>query len=534
MEWIGRQAWKFGADRGGVIAIMFAVMIVPIMTAMAVAVDLGQFLVMKQQLQAAIDAAALDIGGQPTLSDAAATAEAKAFMTANYPALTKVGTITSITVTRSPTSVVIAATASMTTNFLQIIGYTTLGVSLNSTIAVKVNKLELVLVLDNTGSMAQNYGSMTGIAGLQTASTALVQTLFASDPTGQYVKVAVVPFTAAVNVGTQYGSASWIDTTGAGSLTRENLNIPAGQGLVSFAKNLTNVSWGGCVRQRNEPYDLQDLAPTASIPDTLFTPYFAPSEPSGLYNHYLNDGTFPNGTSQAAKQYSVTKYTNGYASNLPSLGPNFSCALQPIIPLTNNQSTVLAEIASMKASGATVIPAGLTWGWHLLSPTVSSVLFPSYAAASYSDTSTIKIILLLTDGQADVQLAYNYNPPTATTNGFDQSIFNAYGYGSGPHLNILPLPSSLNGIQDRPDYNLDQKEIQLCKNIKAVKDAYGNTGRIQIYAIGFGTVIDSSSLNILQQCATSSSTYFYNATSNQLIATFKTIAAGLSNLRISR
>ena len=91
----------------------------------------------------------------------------------------------------------------------------------------------------------------------------------------------------------------------------------------------------------------------------------------------------------------------------------------------------------------------------------------------------------------------------------------------------------MNGVQDQPDYNLDQKQIQLCNNIKAVTDANGNPGRIQIYAIGFGSVIDSSSLTLLEQCATSSSTYFYNPTSESLISTFQQIAIGLNQLRIS-
>jgi hypothetical protein len=220
--------------------------------------------------------------------------------------------------------------------------------------------------------------------------------------------------------------------------------------------------------------------------------------------------------------------------NLPDYGPNFTCPLQQIIPLSNNQTAILNEINAMQAYGATVIPAGLTWGWHLISPIVSSVLFPSNAAISYSDATTIKAIILLTDGENDVQLTSNYQPPTTTTNGFDKSIFNAYGYGTGPHLNILALPASLSGVQDRPDYNLDQKEIQLCNNIKAVTDASGNPGRILIYAIGFGSVIDSSSLTLLQQCATNSSTYFYNPTSEELISTFQSIAIGLNRLRISQ
>jgi len=531
---IVKRALSLGRDERSVITVLFAMVIVPLMTVMAIAVDLSQFLVMKQRLTTALDAAALDIGQQPTLSDASAASEAQAFINANYPALGAIGTLQPVSVTRTTTSVTLTVTASMKTNFLQIIGYKTLGVTVSSQSSVNQNKLEVVLVLDNTGSMAQMYGSMTGIAGLQAAATTLVNTLFASDPTGQYVKVAVVPFTAAVNVGTQYANASWIDKNGAGSLTRENLNIPAGQGLISFATKLQNATWGGCVRQRTEPYDLEDVAPTSSFPETLFTPYFAPSEPSGLYNNYLPDGSFSWGTTQAQIQHSVTKYSNGYAQNLPDYGPNFSCPLQQVIPLSNNQTAILNEINAMKAYGATVIPAGLTWGWHIISPTVSSVLFPSNAATSYSDTSTSKVIILLTDGENDVQLTYNYSPPTTTTNGFDNSIFNAYGYATGSHLNILPLPGALSGVQDQPDYNLDQKEITLCNNIKAVTDAYGNAGRIKIYAIGFGSVIANSSLTLLSQCATSASTYFYNPTSQSLISTFQQIATGLNKLRLSQ
>ena len=531
---IVKKACGVGREERSVIALLFAIVILPLLTIMAVAVDLSQFLVMKQQLQSALDAAALNVGQSPTLSDTAAATQAQAFITANYPNLSVIGTLQSpVTVTHTTTSTVITATASMNTNFLQIIGYSKLGVTVSSQISVNQNKLEVVLVLDNTGSMAQMYGSMTGIAGLQAAATTLVNTLFANDPTLQYVKVAVVPFTAAVNVGTQYANASWMDTSGAGSLTRENLNVPAGQGLISFATKLKNATWGGCVRQRTEPYDLEDVAPTAGTPDTLFTPYFAPSEPSGLYNNYLPDGSFSWGTTQAQIQYSVTKYSNGSVQNLPDYGPNFTCPLQHIIPLSNDQTAILNEISAMKAYGATAIPAGLTWGWHLVSPVVSSVLFPSNAATSYSDTTTVKAIILLTDGENDVQLTSNYTPPTTTTNGFDKSIFNAYGYGTGSHLNILPLPGALNGVQDQPDYNLDQKQIQLCNNIKAVTDANGNPGRIQIYAIGFGSVIDSSSLTLLEQCATSSSTYFYNPTSESLISTFHQIAIGLNQLRIS-
>ena len=186
---IAKKVLSGGEDERGVIAVLFAILILPLMTVMAIAIDVSQFLVMKQQLRSALDAAALDIAQQPTLSDAAATSEVQAFITANYPALSVIGRLQSVTVTRATTSVVITATASMNTNFLQIIGYSTLGVTVSSQSSATLNKLEVVLVLDNTGSMSSTYGSMSGIQGLKTAATTLVNTLFASDPTLQYVKV---------------------------------------------------------------------------------------------------------------------------------------------------------------------------------------------------------------------------------------------------------------------------------------------------------------------------------------------------------
>jgi Flp pilus assembly protein TadG len=526
---IRKKACGIGREERSVIALLFAILILPLLTVMAIAVDLSQFLVMKQQLRAALDAAALDIGQSPTLSDPSAATEAQAFITANYPALSVIGTLQSVTVTRTATTVVITANATMNTNFLQIIGYRTMGVSVSSQISVNLNKLEVVLVLDNTGSMSSTYGGMSGINGLKTAATALVNTLFANDPTLQYVKVGVVPFTAAVNVGTQYATAPWLDSGGVGTMTRENLNVPNGQGLIQFATRLQNARWGGCVRARTEPYDVEDVAPTPGFPNTLFTPYFAPSEPSNLYNHYLSDGSFSNGTTQAQIQYSVTKYTNGSVQNLPNYGPNFDCTVQPIIRLTNDQSAILNEINAMDAYGATVVPAGLMWGWHLLSP-----YGPFGDGVAYSDNETIKAIILVTDGQNDVQLGSGGVTPTSPTNGFDKSVYNAYGYGSGPHLNILSLPAFLSGVQDPSNYNLDQKEIQLCNNIKAVTDASGNTGRIQIFAIGFGSSINSNALTLLSQCASSAANYFHNPTSESLISTFQQIAIGLNQLRISR
>jgi Flp pilus assembly protein TadG len=532
LAWFSWRKARFKGDERGVIALLFAILALPLFTVTGVAIDYGQFVTMKQRLVSAVDAAALTVGGTTGLTDAQAAAQAQAFITANFPALTNIATIKSVTCTRTTGQVVVAINVSMNTNFLSIAGYSTLDTTVTSQVSVAMKKLEVVLVLDNTSSMAYTYGSMSGMNGLKAAATALVDRLFAADPTGQYVKVAVVPFTATVNVGTQYATANWIDAAGAGSLTRENLNIPAGIGLIDFAKKLQNATWGGCVRARTEPYDVTEVAPAASVPDTLYTPYFAPSEPSGLINHYLPDGTFPNGTTPATIQYDVKKYTNGYVQYFSGddigYGPNYQCTVQPLIRLTNNKTAILNEINAMYPYGITVIPVGLMWGWHLLSPNG-----PFGDGVDYSDNSTTKVIILVTDGHNYLQSWYNFYM-SSTANSFNKSTHSAYGYATGPHLTINALPASLVGVQDQGAYNLDVKELQLCENIKAVTDAKGNPGRIQLYTIGFGTSMDARTLTMLQQCATDANHYFYMPTSQELIATTESIGLGLTQLRISK
>ncbi len=559
-----KQLASFRRDAHGIVLILTALLILPFIVLLGVAVDIGHILVVKNQLIAAIDAAALSAAKNPTLTDAQAQAQVQAFINANFSSQNQIS-VSNLKITRANnnTQVDVTASATVGTYFAEVIGYNTLSTTIHSRALAAQNHLEVVLVLDNTGSMSSMYGATTGIQGLQNAATTLVNTLFVNDPTKQYVKIGVVPFTDTVNVGTQYASAAWIDNSNAaGSMSQENISVPTGTGLITFASNLASAAnqsswkWGGCVRQRAEPYDVEDVAPSTTTPATLYTPFFAPDEPdaykttgqgtkktysddctsgSSFYNSYLCDRTCWQGTSTAqeqADQKCVTKYTTSpqapsVQASAGSSGPNTLCTKQPIIRLSNDQSAILSEISAMTAYGATVIPAGLVWGWHVLSPNG-----PFADGVPYSNSTTVKVIILVTDGFNDVQLSSGSGVPTTTSNGFNQSIYNAYGYGSGPHLNLFSVPNGVS--EDQPDYTLDQKLVTLCNNIKAVTDASGNPGRIMVYAIGFGTSINNHGLGLLQQCASSASTYFYNPTGDQLNTTFQNIALGLNKLRISQ
>jgi hypothetical protein len=366
------------------------------------------------------------------------------------------------------------------------------------------------MVLDNTGSMR---GSK--IAALKDAANALVDILFASPSAKDDVKIGLVPFTAAVNVGSANRDAFWLDLGGLSRLQRENLDLLSGQSLFTLLGRIVNLGWGGCVRARPEPYDLLDTPPNPAAPDTLFVPYFAPDEPDanaggGAYlNSYTGDLVL--GAVQA-RQRSILKYVLNLT--VSGSGPNYNCATRAILPMTNNEDSIKSAIAGMNADGNTVIPAGLVWGWHLVSPGE-----PFTQATPYGTPNMAKILILLTDGE---------NSINGGGNGHDKGAFSAYGYpAEGGHLGA----DFTNG---GPERALDAKTRTLCANIKTDQDGDPSNVDITLYTIGFGIGKGSRIDNLLAECATDSAKHFLSPTTAELRSVFEKIAVGLNQLRLSK
>src|SRR5262245_16034302 len=188
-----RKARHFGNDERGIVLILFTLMFVPTMLVVAVAIDYGQSLVIKRQLAAAVDAAALSVAQLPSLNDKDATAKGESYIRAHYPA-TSIGTLKSFSIVRSGETVQVSATAEMNTTFLSFVGYDKLSVTVDSMALLKQTKMEVVMVLDNTGSMADYVGSTRKIDALKAAANTLVGILFGADTESLYLKIGLVPF----------------------------------------------------------------------------------------------------------------------------------------------------------------------------------------------------------------------------------------------------------------------------------------------------------------------------------------------------
>jgi Flp pilus assembly protein TadG len=503
-----RSLQRFRDDERGVILILFTLLIVPLMLIVGVAIDFSQTLVVKRQLAAAVDAAALAIGAELDLDadddvqQAADMQKAEDYIRAHYPEA--IGRLKTFNVLRNNQSISISATATIDTSFIRIAGYNTLDVTVSGSVSRKLNKLEVVMVLDNTGSMGSPPSKMSG---LKTAANQLVDMLFGNDEESLHVKIGLVPFANAVNVGVGQRGKNWLDEGTPTALNAENLQLIGGDGFSSLFQIFDNwrLPWNGCVRSRLGGLDLTDAQPSAANTQTLFTPYFAPDETIGRANDYiLNIGE--------GLLKSLTFYTAAASPGASNVrGPNFGCPERAVQDLTNVKSTITSALSAMQPLGNTVIPEGIAWGWRVISPGA-----PFTSGAPYTDQDTVKAVILLTDGDNEV---------SPRPNGAYRSYFSSYGFAINGHL------GAVDGSQ--ANATLDQKTAAVCENIKANKDADPNDQDIVVYTIVFGVAVGTETENMMRNCASDPSKFFNSPTEDDLQEAFQNIALGLSKLRVS-
>lgn len=524
-----RALKRFRRSRAGSIAPTFAIIAsFALAPAVAVTVDVARGISGRNNLQDALDSAALAVAHLPANSSTATIkATAQSWLNANLHD-SSLGAVT-LAVTPGTQQVDLDASSSITTSLGALgsfAGLSQLPVKAHSTVKWGMNHIELALVLDNTGSMSQD----NKLSSLQSAATSLVDTLSASvtasgDPNA--VKIGVVPFSMTVNIGSSYKNATWM--SGA---------MPAAYGSDIFSTTgvnrftlLTNMgqTWGGCVESRPMPYDVQDTAPSSATPATLFVPFFAPDEPddntilystyggnttySGgktyyqFFNNYLSDGgggsNFSNRQGRSAKYNKAPSAgTHGYWGG--ATGPNAGCQTAALLRLTTDMTAVKNKLNQMIAAGDTEIPLGLMWGWHVLSPNA-----PFADGSAYGTANTIKIAVLVTDGQ---------NTYGTGLNGNNNSVYTALGYVWQNRI------STDAGDFSNPAAALDDRLKKVCANMKAAG--------VVVYTVPV-EVTDTNIKSLLQNCASSSDKYIDVSSSSQLQAAFSNIAGSISSLRIA-
>ena len=226
-----RSLKSFSTDSSGVTAVILALLAIPIFGAIGLSVDLGRAYVLKSKLATALDAAGLAAGRVIFAEDAIILADAQKYFDANFTSGYMDADVSALEVTwdADKENIELNIHATLNTTFISVLGYSDLSVGAR-TVINRVNRgLELVMVLDNTGSMARDsdsnsYGgalSNQRIASLRTAATDLIDILYGANETQTNLWVSVVPYVTQVNVG--YKNIGFLDRS-------EQINIVTSSG----------------------------------------------------------------------------------------------------------------------------------------------------------------------------------------------------------------------------------------------------------------------------------------------------------------
>jgi Flp pilus assembly protein TadG len=478
---------NFRSSERGNVMVMFSLATIPMIGFVGAAVDYSRGNSAKVEMQAAIDATGLMLSKEAqTLTGAQLAQKANDIFLAlfNRPEVTNlVVTPAFSTPTTSSFKLVLDVTGKVPADFIKVLGVDYMNLNVTTEVVWGVKKLELALALDVTGSMA----SSNKMTELKKAAKSLVTTLKNAAKTDGDVRIAIVPFSVDVNVGTNNVNATWINWTewegpppvpapGAsvgpgsscpwtngthgfrcqvspvnGSSTTNNVPssglysgyiCPTARNGVYFNGCYTSVkngsgwdhkwvsnarsTWNGCVTDRDQNYDVNNTAPNVAIPSTLF-------------------------------------YANQYSS--------CSASLQP---LTYDWTALNNKIDELTPTGNTNVTIGLSWAFHAL--TASAPLNNAATPSPGLD----KVIILLTDGD-NTQNRWSTNQAA-----------------------------------------IDARTTQACTAVKAAN--------IKLYTI---RVIDGNA-SLLQACATNPGMYYNVQNASQLNAVFATIAQNLANLRLAK
>lgn len=516
---------RFRDNQSGNFSLMFALALVPLFGAVGAAIDYSRVSDVRARLAEALDAGVLAVGAQPTMTDA------KAFKIVNDWIIANLGDeydgdwqLDSVKLSENGT---IAATASgkVDLTMARLLGINEMSISATSEAIRSLGKVEVVLVLDNTGSMRG-----TKLTRLKAAAKSLVNSLVKATTDPEDLKIALVPFSQTVNVGSQYKNAAWIDKNAKSSVhddifTKDNGSTYSGTNRLDLF-NTMKINWAGCVESRPYPYDVTEAPPSSATPDTLYVPYFAPDEPdasagggrgrgssynsSNYNNNYLQDDRSDRNKNWLAKQGNPNKYKpftkSGQTPHFGyQYGPNSGCEMEPLQRLTTKSDDILDAIDDMVAIGNTHINVGLQWGWHVLSPNA-----PFGDGVAYDDADWTKVVVLLTDG----------NNENATGNEENESYYSGYGYS---WQNRFGTTSNRSSTRTKA---LDDRLDELCDNMKAE-----NVG-IVIYTVR--VEVRNGSSDVLEGCASEPDNFKEVANVSDLEETFTNIGGSIQKLRLSK
>ncbi len=345
----------------GATAVVFAFTLPVLVAAGGLSVDLAKAYNVQNRLGNALDKAAL-AAANSTGNTSDLEARMNAFFDANFPD-DVLGDSLDLDMTLAGNKLNVTATARVETSFMNLFGKNYVTIDAETEVVRELSGIEIVMVLDVTGSMAG-----TNLTALKTASTDFMNIMFSEVEDDEYLKIGIVPYSSSVNVG-PYGLGYDEDDNVYGSsfVTTPSSDPFMNPNDLEYSLS-DHYQWGGCVLTDGYPNDTRDDA-------TSWEMYRYPEQ--------------------------CTRWRYGYCQSYRR-DPNYYCPVTPVVPMTSNQTKLQSTINALNASGYTYGNIGMVWGWRLISPEA-----PFTEGVAYDEKAWDKVIVMMTDGQNTMHNYYS-------------------------------------------------------------------------------------------------------------------------------
>ena len=511
-------------NRGNTMAIV-AGAIIPLTAVIGGGLDVARANLAQSRLSQACDAAAL--AGRRAMSNEdieTAKPEATKFFNFNFPQKYMGTAAFTPVITKPDTGTVkVAAATTVPTTIMKIFGHASIPIKVDCDATQNFDNLDIVLVLDVTGSMANNLSGEQKIVSLRKAVMALYDELASAQTQlsaqGLRLRYAIVPYSMTVNVGklvravdsnyianswtyqTRYGETAYSCGKNGKSTCYSYTYGPKALDVSAFAAgsavNIKNwvggsdnsVSWNGCIEER------KTVNTITSSSSSAFS-----NIPSGAFD--LNIDKVPD--SNAATKWGPHFPDVVYAPNDSSPRPEY-CPKEARRLAVTSRTDMQNYVDALTPVGGTYHDIGMIWGAHFIS---RGGIFAGDNPSIYNDRPVNRYVIYMTDGLMDP------DPPSYVAYGvetYDRRVIGGT-YGTS--------------VDDSSGSELEKRHtVRFQMACNAAKQ-----GGASIWTIAFGVSAPQS----LKDCASSSDQWSTSANSTDLIAKFKEIGKNIGALRLSK
>ena len=460
-----RQLARFHREEDGVFVAFSLFVMLIILSVAGIGVDTMRFEMERTRLQNTIDRAVLAAADlDQTLTPKAVVEDY--FMKAG---ITNVMPVVDPKTGVGYKSVNAKASKVIKTQFMHMSGVDTLTIPAEATAEERVPKVEISLVVDISGSMKDN----SRMVNLKAAGETFVNAVINSSTTNR-VSVNFIPYSEHVNVGPEI---------------MDELNV----------NQVHNYSH--CIEFDNSDFGYASINKSKTYQQ--------------MQHYQWNTYSIESGNTQNTRYDTVC--------------PRYS--YERVTAMSQNASALINQIKSLKPRAGTQIFLGMKWGAAMLDPsfqTINAKLATLSKAdknfntrpAAYTDSKTLKTIVLMTDGE---------NSSTQRIN--SQVYANSSHYAHWDSYNFNYYLQRYVYASQRPYWYWEKYSATTGDNLlEDICDAAKKEGSV-IWTVGFETTEHGEEQ--MRKCASSPSHYF-DVEGVQIKDAFQSIARQINQLRLTQ